>query len=77
MGLFRGAGYLAITTLVLLSLVAGSQAKLKDQFTTWTPNGCNYSADGRAVDLVLRSKNERECGLLDLNILMIELSNMF
>ncbi|KAG0599411.1 hypothetical protein M758_12G149800 [Ceratodon purpureus] len=58
MGLFRGAGYLAITTLVLLSLVAGSQAKLKDQFTTWTPNGCNYSADGRAVDLVLRSKNE-------------------
>ena len=51
---YRGA---AITALVLMSIVAGSQALLKNQYTTYTPGKCNFSADGRGVDLILNDQN--------------------
>ena len=57
MGAFTGA---AVAALVLLSIVAVSEARLERGFTSWTPQSVNYSADGREVDLIMKSQQERE-----------------
>ena len=69
----RGPGYLAITILVgVLSIVVGSQARgpnpnaLSNLFTTWTPENCNFSSDGREVQLILKTNTTRECHQLRL-----------
>ncbi|KAG0603427.1 hypothetical protein M758_10G093500 [Ceratodon purpureus] len=52
-------GCLTIATLVLLSMVAGSQGNnaLANQFTTWTPKNCEFTPDGRGVDLIVRNQS--------------------
>lgn len=55
MGSFR---HLAIAALLFLSMVATSDAQLSRSFKTWTPKGCNFSADGREVALSLQDPKE-------------------
>lgn len=60
-------GCLTIATLVLLSMVAGSQGNnaLANQFTTWTPKNCEFTPDGRGVDLIVRNQSMREYQLAE------------
>lgn len=52
------SGCLAVAALVVLSVVAGTQANLQNQFTTATPYGCKFAPDGRKMDLTLISQQK-------------------
>lgn len=50
--------YLAIAALLVVSCIAATDAQMSRSFSTYTPNGCNFTTDGREVTLTLKDPKE-------------------